>query len=92
MRQLWASEDEYLTLDDIIEDVQDAHDREDITLEEIDAYIECHGLKPAVCNLCDKALPEDAELPLCERCESTAKAHARLERHQREWEEDGCPD
>jgi hypothetical protein len=43
------------------------------------------------CQICERLLAEDRALPLCDRCEATARAHARLERDAREWERDGKP-
>lgn len=34
-------------------------------------------LVPAVCSICDNAIPEDATLPLCERHDRTTRAYAR---------------
>jgi hypothetical protein len=49
----------------------------DGTVEGALAYIEAHGLRPATCSVCEGEIPEDATLPLCKRCRSTAEATAR---------------
>ena len=88
----WYTHDaEYVSLDEIREEAWgiDGSDPRD---EDIAAFIEHHGLKPADCNLCDRPLPADAAMPLCDRCSGTARAHARLDRATKEWEADGRPD
>jgi hypothetical protein len=43
------------------------------------------------CQICDKDIGRGQLYPLCSRCESTARAHAKLNRAYREWEADGKP-
>lgn len=49
-------------------------------------------VQEATCSQCEGKLPPDAEYALCNRCNGTARAHARLEQDRREWEADGAPD
>jgi predicted amidophosphoribosyltransferase len=46
------------------------------------------GLEAATCSLCGGHVPRNASLPICARCESTAKAHARLEQSRIDYERD----
>ena len=43
------------------------------------------------CQICERLIAEDRMLPICDRCEQTARANAKLERANREWKEDGKP-
>ena len=92
MRALWADDERYVTLDEIIEIVQDARDTDDIEPEHVQAYIERHGLTPASCSICEREIEPDATIPLCIRCARSAKAHAQLEVARLEWLADGSPD
>ena len=75
------------------------HDGEEITVVQmlgewvavnVDHELVGTGLEPATCSDCDGEIQPDAKYPLCDRCSRTAEAHARLERHAREYAmEDG---
>jgi hypothetical protein len=54
----------------------------------VDLEVIATGLEAATCSLCEGTIREDAALPLCPRCESTAKAHARLEQSRIDYERD----
>ena len=43
------------------------------------------------CQICDKEIGRGQLYPLCEKCTRTCQAHARLDRHHREWVKDGKP-
>ena len=94
MRQQWARDEEYVTLDEIRERYEDTPEYEgyDADDEELATYIAVHGYVPAKCSICERELPEDAHLPLCRSCESTARAHARQIQAHHEWIADGAPD
>lgn len=48
-------------------------------------------LQVVQCDLC-YAPVEGKEAPaLCDKCDRTGRAHAKLERNRREWEADGSP-
>lgn len=57
--------------------------------------INCDGevvavdVERAKCQLCDRSVLADSSVPLCERCQRTAKAHARLEREAAVQREEG---
>ncbi len=73
--------------------IMHAYDRDDIAIEELMHYAKTNGIEPVLtCSLCDRPLPEDEEIPICPRCQGSAKAHARLDRETAEWREDGSPD
>lgn len=36
------------------------------------------------CDICLVEIPEESDLPLCKKCELTARAHARLEKEAKE--------
>ena len=44
------------------------------------------------CQLCERLLAEDRVLPICDRCEATCRAHARLEKEMRAFQEDTAYD
>ena len=79
LRQIYVSEGQYLTLDEI----REACDEEwgDVFIVDDDTlamYVAHRGLEAATCHLCERPLPAEHGFPLCPRCTSTAKAHARL--------------
>lgn len=92
MRHLYASDERYLTLDEIRERVADEDNDDNPSDARCAAWIAERHLEPATCNQCEGPIGEDATVPLCPRCSGTMQAHARHEQARLDWVADGSPD
>lgn len=89
LRELYHRDEHMIDLDNARMECEDELMR-DATDEELAAWLaEHHWLPVTTCGLCDRDLPEDNTLGICNRCAGVAQAHARLEAAHAEWVSEG---
>lgn len=65
----WTDGEHIYSLDDVLHRAAEAFDLDPVT----------------ECSICERPLDASREIPICERCEGTARAHARLENDARRY-------